>query len=143
MFNIFISDLDEGIESTLSKFADDIKLGGMADTPEGCATIQQDVKKLESWAGRNLMRFNKSKCRVLHLGRNNCMHQYRFADDLLERNSAEKDLGFLVDRRLSVSQQCVLVAKKASDILGCIKKSMASRSREVILPLYSTLVRPH
>ena len=82
---------------------DDTKLGGLADTPEGCAAIQQDLDRLESWAGRNLMRFNKSKCRVLHLGRNNRMHQYRSGDDLLERSSAEKDLWVLVDNRLVMS----------------------------------------
>ena len=68
------------------------------------------------------MKFNKSKCRVLHLGRNNCMHQYRLGDDLLERSSAERHLVILVDSRLAMSQQCALVAKKASGILGCIKK---------------------
>ena len=77
IFKIFISDLDEGIEAVLIKFADDTKLGGVADTLEVCTTIQQDLDRLESWAGRNQMRFNKSKCRVLHLGRNNCMYQYR------------------------------------------------------------------
>jgi len=56
---------------------------------------------------------------------------------------AEKDLGVLVDEELDITQQCVLAAHKANHILGCIKSSVASRSKEGILPLCSTLVRPH
>jgi len=85
------------------------------------------------------MRFNKHKCRVLHLGRNNCIHQYRLGDDLLKRSAAEKDLGVLVGSRLAMNQQCALMAKKANGVLGCITKSTAGG----IFPLYPALVRPH
>ena len=73
------------------------------------------------------MKFNKSKCKVLHLGRNNPMHQYQLGGDLLESGSVEKDLGVLVDSKLTTSQHWALVAKKANGILGCIKRSVGSR----------------
>jgi len=88
------------------------------------------------------MKFNKGKCRVLHLGRKNPMLHYRLGADLLESSSADRDLGVL-GGKLTMSQQCALVAKKADGILGCVKLSVASRSREVLLPLCLALVRPH
>ncbi|GAB0182427.1 hypothetical protein GRJ2_000708000 [Grus japonensis] len=77
------------------------------------------------------------------IGWTNPIHQYRLGVDLLGSSSAEKDLGVLLDNKLPMSQQRTLMAKKANGILGCIQRSVASRLRKVILPLYSALVRPH
>uniref|UniRef100_A0A803TYM4 Reverse transcriptase domain-containing protein n=1 Tax=Anolis carolinensis TaxID=28377 RepID=A0A803TYM4_ANOCA len=137
LFNIFINDLDEGLEGTIIKFADDTKLGEIANTPEERSTIHR-------WTETNKMKFNRDKCKILHFGRKNGMQRYRMGDDAwLDSSMCEKDLGVLVDNKLNMSLQCDAAAKKANGILACINRGIASRSREVMLPLYFALVRPH
>ncbi|PKU47460.1 rna-directed dna polymerase from mobile element jockey-like [Limosa lapponica baueri] len=65
LFNTFISDLDDGIESTLSKFVDDTKMGGEVDI------LQRDLDRLEQWVNKNSMKFKKNKSKVWHLRQNN------------------------------------------------------------------------
>ncbi|KAJ7425830.1 rna-directed dna polymerase from mobile element jockey-like [Willisornis vidua] len=107
----------------------------MASTPESCAALPEDLNRLKILAERSGLKFNEGKCKVLHLGRNNPRHQHRLGANLLESSSAGKDLGVLVENKLSTSQQCALVAKNSSGLLGCLRRSIASRSREEILPL--------
>jgi len=91
----------------------------------------------------NLIRCSKAKCKVLHLGQGNPQYQYRLGNEGIESSPEEKHLQVLVDEKPDMSRQCVLAAQKVSCILGCINRSVASRSREGILSLYSSLVRPH
>ncbi|XP_077638367.1 triadin isoform X5 [Lonchura striata] len=143
LFNIFIGDMDSGFQCTLSEFTDDTQMCDAVNTMEGRNNTQRDLVRLERWAQVILMKFNNAKCEVLHLVWGSPKNNIRLGREWKEISAGEKDLGLLADEKLDMTQQCVLEVKKAICILGCIKSSMASTSKEVILSLYSSLVRPH
>jgi len=94
----------------------------------------EDLDRLEKGACVNLMKFKN----VLYLGWGNPRYVCKLGEEL--ESSPTEDL---VDKKLDVSQQCALAARKAVNILGCIKKGEASRMRDGIVSLYTAFVRPH
>ncbi|XP_059698166.1 triadin isoform X3 [Haemorhous mexicanus] len=142
LFNIFIGEMESGFQCTLSEFTDDNQVCDAVNTLEGRNNTQRDLVRLERWAQVILMKFNNAKCEVLHLVWRSPKDSFRLGREWKETSTGEKDVGLLVHEKLDMTQQCVLEVKKAVCILGCIKSSVASPSKEVILSLYSALVRP-
>jgi len=86
LFKVFINDIDDGPEHTLSKFSEDTKLGGVVDFPAGHAAIQRDLNRPEKRVNTNLIQFNKKKHKSLQMGRKNPIHQYMLWATQLESN---------------------------------------------------------
>ena len=122
---------------------DGTKLCGTVDTPEGRDAIQKNLDRLEQWAHENLMRVNKAmKLQGLAPGPWQ-PPRYQLGKVRMEHRPAKKDLGVPVHGKLDMSQPCALTAQEDNHTMGCSKRTMASSVKEVILPLYSVLVRPH
>ncbi|KAJ7411526.1 hypothetical protein WISP_102342 [Willisornis vidua] len=105
LFNIFINDLDAGLEGIPNKFTDNIRLGGATDSIKGRVALQKDLNKLEDWAIKH-MKFNKGKSWILHLGWGNPECLYRLGNEMLESSAMERDLEVLIHGKLNMSQQC-------------------------------------
>ncbi|CAM5110844.1 unnamed protein product, partial [Natator depressus] len=143
LFHLFITDLGTKSGNVLIKFADATKLGGIANTKKDQDIIQEDLDDLVNWNNSNRMKFNSEKCKVMHLGINNKKFCYKLGTQHLEVTEEENDLGVLVDHRMTMSHQCDMAVKKANAILGCIRRGISSRDKEVLVLLYKALVRPH
>ncbi|CAM4587742.1 unnamed protein product [Lepidochelys kempii] len=144
LFNLFITDLGTKSGSVLIiKFADDTKLGGIANLEKDQEIIQEDLDDLVNWSNNNRMKFNCEKYKVMHLRINNKNFSYKLGTHQLKVREEENDLGVLVDDRMTVSRQCDMAVKKANAVLGCIRRGKSSRDKEVLVLLYKVLVRPH
>lgn len=87
------------------------------------------------------MKFSKGKCKVLLLGQNSPKQQYRLQSNLQENSSARKDLGILEDSKLYKSPVQASSAGSPQCRLVCIRQSVVSRSKEVNISLYLSLIK--
>ncbi|GAB0188880.1 cAMP-dependent protein kinase inhibitor alpha [Grus japonensis] len=124
LFNIFVSDMDSGLECTLSKFGNDTKLCGAVDTLEGRDAIQRDFDRLERQARENCVKFNKAKRKVLHMGRGNPKHKYRLGREWIENSPEEKDLGVLIDEKLNMRDQAMCLQPRKPTVSWAASKEV-------------------
>jgi ribonuclease P/MRP protein subunit RPP40 len=146
LFLMFINDIDGGVEDLggfVSKFADDSKWAREVMGEVDREQFQQGLDKLMEWSNTWQMAFNKDKCHVLHLGRQNQRYEYSMGGVKLGAAEWEKDLGVIVSQSLRPSLQCAKAAKTANGVLGQLCRGVGYRDKEVFMGLYKTYVRPH
>ena len=141
-FTVFTKDMDELIKAFLRKFADDTKFAQVVENGVDAARFQGDIDCISDWARKWAMVFNETKCKVMHLGRNNPKIGYSMNGIALTETDEERDLGVIVSSSLKPGAQCETAAKKANQTLGLISRSFHYRSKETMVPLFKSLVRP-
>ena len=143
LFLIYINDLDDDITSKVLKFADDTKVFRKIESNADRQQLQDDLNKLNEWSDKWQMLFNYGKCKCLHTGHGNEDAQYTMGDTVLNTTVKEKDLGLTISADMKVSEQCAIAAAKGNQILGLIRQNIVYKEKELIIPLYKTIVRPH
>ena len=143
---MYINDIDGGVEDLegfLSKFADDSKWARKVMGEADREVFQMGLDRLLKWAEDWQMDFNKDKCHILHLGKNNSRFEYTMGGTKLGSSEYEKDLGVLVHQSLKPSMHCAKAAKKGNMVLGQLMRGVGYRDKKVFVDLYKTYVRPH
>jgi ribonuclease P/MRP protein subunit RPP40 len=143
LFTVYINDLDEDLINKVSKFADDTKILGEVNNIAQIQDLRMDLDKLFSWANTWQMQFNVTKCKIIHLGAKNKKESFSLGGNELIKTTEEKDLGVIITDNFKVARQCASAAKKGFQMLGMIARTIVSREKAVIIPLYKSLVRPH
>ena len=143
LFLIYINDIDIGLTSKIAKFADDTKLGTNALNPADVDALRIDLIKLGEWSERWQMPFNCGKCKVMHIGDRNPQANYSLQGSEIQSVDQEEDLGIIISKDLKFTKQSIKVEKKAQKLIGYIKRQFKYRNKEIVLQLYTALVRPH
>ena len=103
LFIIYINDLDLGLVSKISKFADDTKMGIDADSDAAVKQLQEDLRKVGEWSKKWQMPFNLDKCKIMHIGHKNKNEKYELLCKEIESVQQEKDLGVVITNDLKSS----------------------------------------
>ena len=143
LFIIYINDLETGISSDISKFADDTKIGRPVKNIHDARMLQEDLNRLHDWSEKWEMKFNVNKCSIMSIGKGNWQVDCTLNDTSLGRSYSARDLGVQVSSDLCPREQCIIARNRANKILGFIGRCVTNRTSEVILRLYLALVRPH
>ncbi len=140
LFVLFINDLPGGLTNVTKLFADDLKLICNASKPDD---IMSDIRLLESWESTWLLKFNPTKCKVMHLNYNeNVNGSFCLDNVMLESIHKEKDLGLIITDKLDWEEHIRFCIKEANRLIAWITRNIILKDQYVMLNIYKSLIRP-
>ncbi len=151
LFTLFVSTIPEEVSSHLSMFADDTKIYSPLSVLEDnthLSCLQQDLDNLMQWTTKMQMKFNPQKCKTMHLGKDNprIIYSLNHTDGTsypLESTEEEKDLGVVIDSKLTFTKHVQIQINKANRSLGAVKHTFKFMDKTSFLLLYKSLIRPY
>ena len=142
LFIFYINDMPDVVETFLKIFADDTKTSNQISCYEDSIVLQKSIDSLCCWSDSWDVTFNCDKCGVMHLGKNNPGYNYNMNGKVLNETKSEKDLGVYVDPLLNFEEHMNITVKKARRLSGLIIRNISCKSKDIMVPLFKSLVRP-
>ena len=141
LFVIFINDIPRALQNASKIFADDTKAYKAVRNIEEHDNLQNDVNSAFNWSQKWQMQYNTDKCHSLPMGYNNMLYPYQIDGTIMDSVREEKDLGVIIDSKLNFHRHIMETVKKANNTLGCIRRTIKFKDRDIMLPLYIAHVR--
>ena len=146
LFIYYINDLPNVASSSLKIFADDTKAYLPITSTEDKDNLQNTIDRLVEWSNTWLLKFNSSKCKVLHIGKKNPKYSYNIREEntlqKLEESTCEKDLGIMVDPLLHFDTHVTGIVKRARSLSGLIHKTICFKNKDIMVPIFKSIIRP-
>lgn len=148
LFVLYINDLPDVIKhgSIPYLFADDTKIFHSIKCLQDCKDLQEDIKAMQAWSEKWLLCFHPDKCKCMRIG-NSDVDKFNYKlkenDKGMEFTNAEKDIGVVIDSKLTFKNHINEKVNKANSIMGVIRRTFEFLDIKTFKILYTALVRPH
>ena len=146
LFIYYINDLPTVVTALIKIFADDTKAYKAIRSLIDKNILQKSIDNMVEWSDIWQIGFNGSKCKVLHIGKNNPCYEYTIKENgvtkTLDTTESEKDLGVFIDPLLSFKDHILFIVKKARSLSGLIIRSIEYKCIDNMVPLFKSIVRP-
>ena len=144
LFQFYINDMQEGIQSTVRLLADDTIAYVTISSETDAANLQQDLDKLAEWESKWLMKFHAEKCNVLIISKKRTPSKYNYTlhGHILEHDTSAKYLGCTISSDLKWGKHISTICSKANTTISFLKRNINISNKSIKEKAYVSLVRP-